>query len=152
MDDDPYICKHLTLYINYRFITKSSQRACFKGKTDCVEELLNLAANVEAEDGNSWTGLHFAARYGHQEIVELLLKKGAKTGKKVTGGPDTRLAGGDMQSVVDHTAADLAKVNGHKDIVDILVSAGDELSEDAKAFKDEDVWKDKPMTINCPQQ
>ena len=57
-----------------------------------------------------------------------------------------------MQSVEDYSAADLAKVNGHKDIADILVTAGDELSDEAKDFKDEDLWKDQPLKVSCPQQ
>lgn len=111
-----------------------------------------MKADIEAEDDNGWTPLHFAARYGFHEIVKLLLKNGAKTGKRVTGGPDIRMAGGDMRPVEDNTASDLGKLNGHNNVVDILLSAGDELSEDVKDVKDEDLWKEEPRTINCAQQ
>ena len=33
---------------------------------------------MNAKDENSWTPLHFAARHGHKEIVELLIAKGAE--------------------------------------------------------------------------
>jgi ankyrin repeat protein len=47
--------------------------ACFKGQLDCVQELLRLGADIEAQDDSAWTPLHFAARYGHLDVVKLLL-------------------------------------------------------------------------------
>lgn len=85
-----------------------------------------LGTNIESDDDNSWTPLHFVARYGHVEIVKLLLKpegeiRGAELRKRTTGGPG-------FGELDDCTALDLAKSNGHGDIICILLEAGDILT------------------------
>ncbi|KAH7398081.1 ankyrin repeat-containing domain protein [Cadophora sp. MPI-SDFR-AT-0126] len=96
--------------------------ACFKGKVECVRELLRAAADIQAVDDSSWTPLHFAANYGHVQVVEMLLnpegRKPALLNKRTTGGQ----GGGNC------TAADLGKLCGYDNIVEILVAAGDMLS------------------------
>jgi len=43
----------------------------------CAEVLLEAGAAVDALDKNNNTALHYAAGYGRDECVELLLKNGA---------------------------------------------------------------------------
>lgn len=43
----------------------------------CAEVLLEAGAGVDALDKNNNTALHYAAGYGRDECVELLLKNGA---------------------------------------------------------------------------
>ena len=66
--------------------------ACEKGQKEVIEFLLS-EQGIEIEAGGkhheeSWTNLHWACRYGHHEIVQLLLNKGAninaQTSKKST--------------------------------------------------------------------
>ncbi len=52
-------------------------RAVKKGAVDQVREVLAAGLHVQTVNGNKWTALHEAARYGHVEIVELLLAAGA---------------------------------------------------------------------------
>jgi ankyrin repeat protein len=54
--------------------------ACGMGSTAAAEYLLSLpqaAAMVMAEDNEGYTALHFAAHSEHDDIVQLLLRKGA---------------------------------------------------------------------------
>ena len=43
-----------------------------------VEILLNAGASVKLRDSNGYTALHYAAKNGNLEIVELLLASGAQ--------------------------------------------------------------------------
>ncbi|KAH9523657.1 hypothetical protein Btru_040613 [Bulinus truncatus] len=61
--------------------------ASAKGKLDCVHYLLNVRKDlIDCRNTFGDTSLHLAARYGHAEVVSLLLSAGAKltynTGKK----------------------------------------------------------------------
>ena len=55
--------------------------ACEKGQKEVIEFLLGEQGIAIEEGGKhheeSWTNLHWACRYGHHEIVQLLLNKGA---------------------------------------------------------------------------
>ena len=75
--------------------------------------------NVKSADGSGGrTPLHFAAYYGHEEIVELLISKGADVNTK------TNLGG---------TPLNEAAVNGHKEIADLLRKHGGKMGEELKA-------------------
>ena len=37
----------------------------------CIKKLLVDGANIDVDDGEGWTPLHMAARYGHREIVKV---------------------------------------------------------------------------------
>ncbi|AVP87198.1 hypothetical protein phytr_2410 [Candidatus Phycorickettsia trachydisci] len=56
-------------------------RAVKEGKIDVVKELLDLGIDVNGLDDKFFTPLQMAAKCGHYEIVELLLKKGADVDK-----------------------------------------------------------------------
>jgi cytohesin len=51
-----------------------------------VQALLDAGADVNAKDENDMTALHYAAEYGHEEIVELLLAKEADVNAKANDG------------------------------------------------------------------
>jgi ankyrin repeat protein len=48
------------------------------GAFEVVRLLLERGADVEAKDNNGKNSLQEAARYGHDEVVKLLLEHGAK--------------------------------------------------------------------------
>jgi ankyrin repeat protein len=48
-----------------------------EGNISKVKEDIFRGANVDFQDDNGWTALHFASQEGHIEIVRLLLEKGA---------------------------------------------------------------------------
>lgn len=121
--------------------------AAFKGQLACAEELLSLGADKEAIDDSGWTPLHFAARYHHEEVIRLLLRAGAQIGRKVEGGPEPKLVDGEVIEICGFTAADLARITrGGQECVDVLVDAGDVLSEETKDLKDDDLWKEEGGT------
>jgi len=45
-----------------------------KGKTECVELLLEQRANIMAGDNRNWTPLHYAAYNGHPKVINFLVK------------------------------------------------------------------------------
>ncbi|KAK3748621.1 hypothetical protein QZH41_005351 [Actinostola sp. cb2023] len=60
---------------------------CCIGDEAKVKSLLDKGVNVNAANRiNGWTPLHWAAKRGHKDIVELLLKEGAVTTSKTKKG------------------------------------------------------------------
>ena len=54
--------------------------AAKKENIEMVRFLLNIGANVNAVDDNSWCPIHFAAKYTENvQLVQLLLDNGANT-------------------------------------------------------------------------
>ena len=52
------------------------------GDTDSVASLLENKADIDSTEGEmECTALHLAAMYGHKELLEMLLKKGADAQK-----------------------------------------------------------------------
>ena len=49
------------------------------GNIEAVKQHLAAGTDVNSKTGFIWTPLHYAAREGHKEIVELLRKHGGKT-------------------------------------------------------------------------
>lgn len=62
---------------NYGF-SRALQRACFWGKQDVVELLLEHGADVNGRDGSERTALIQAIFHGSENVVKLLLKQGAE--------------------------------------------------------------------------
>jgi ankyrin repeat protein len=89
-------------------------KAAFAGEFPEVKRLLDKGANVNAKRDNGVTALMGASIEGHQEVVELLLAKGADVDAKVYFFGHSSGA----------TACDLASEKGHKEIVKLLVRAG----------------------------
>ncbi|KAK3291904.1 heterokaryon incompatibility protein-domain-containing protein [Chaetomium fimeti] len=52
------------------------------GHTDIVRRYLGMGVDVDGADSNGFTALHFASRRGYEEIVALLLQKGADVNRK----------------------------------------------------------------------
>jgi hypothetical protein len=48
-----------------------------EGNIEAVKQHLDTGTNVNVKDGVGTTPLHYAAKEGHKEIVELLINKGA---------------------------------------------------------------------------
>ena len=54
--------------------------AAHSADADTVKLLLLQEANVNCQDGDNWTPLHYAAAQGHVSVLELLIDQGkAKT-------------------------------------------------------------------------
>ena len=60
--------------------------AADQGNIEAVKQHLDAGANVNAKDEVGWTLLHTAAFYGHKEIAELLIAKGADVNAKDVDG------------------------------------------------------------------
>ncbi len=57
-----------------------------EGNVKAVKQHLAAGADTNVRDGQGMTPLHWATQYGHKEIVELLIAKGADVNAKRTGG------------------------------------------------------------------
>jgi hypothetical protein len=64
---------------------------------------------VSSSDLNGWTPLHITAKYGHKDVAELLLAKGAAVNAKADDG---------------ETPLDLALAKGHWDVAELLRQHG----------------------------
>ena len=84
--------------------------AAMRGDVDAVGSLLDAGEDVNAAHGDGMTGLHWAARRGGLEMVEVLIGAGAD--------PDavTRLG--------EHTPLHVASTVGSAAVVDALLQAG----------------------------
>ena len=61
--------------------------AAAKGNIDAVKHHLAAGVDVNAKGYRGFTPLHYAARNGRKEIVELLITKGADVNVKIVSGP-----------------------------------------------------------------
>ena len=94
-------------------------RAAENGQTTTVQALLAHGADIHAMANRGETALILAALYGHTDIVEELLDKGANI--EVT------------DSVMESTALIWAAQNGHTAIVEALLAKG-------AAIEAKDIW------------
>lgn len=74
---------------------------------DVINYILDYGLDIDAAQGDGKTALMVAAASGRKDIVELLLNRGANPRIIASG----------------FKAEDLARINGHKDVVEILVQA-----------------------------
>lgn len=66
-----------------------------------------MSANIR--EGNNWTPLHSASRFGHYSVAQLLLTRGA---------------GINLRDNTGRTALDQAQINNHYDVAELLRSYG----------------------------
>ena len=92
------------------------------GNIDAVKQHLAAGTDVNARDKDGWTPLHPASYEGHQEIVELLIGKGADVNAKVEFGP--------LQGI---TPLDSANNRGRTEIVSLLRKHGGKTKKELEA-------------------
>lgn len=86
--------------------------ACVAGKIDTVEnELVNNPALLESHNSDGWTPLHLAAFFGHPELAEKLIARGAAVDARST-------------NAMKNTPLHAAVAGGRTDIVDLLLKRG----------------------------
>lgn len=95
--------------------------AASQGHTDVVALLIERGANVDSTTSDGRTPLISAAIYGNTEVVEQLLEAGAdKTATTTAHNPLASEPPSPDSEPEPKTAADMARMNGHDDIVAIL--------------------------------
>ena len=81
-----------------------------KGNVEAVKQYLNAGGDLEAKGGwGKRTPLHGAAKFGHKEIAELLIVKGADV---------------NMKNRFGWTPLAFAAERSHKEIVELLIAKG----------------------------
>ncbi|MCP4259034.1 MAG: hypothetical protein GY774_16235 [Planctomycetes bacterium] len=96
---------------------KENQIGFFDGKRQ-VWAFTQGDSDVNCLDGNGYTPLHYAARNGQKQKVELLISKGADVNTKDRW---------------DGTALYIAASQGHKHIVELLIDSGADLNTKREA-------------------
>ena len=93
--------------------TPDLHKAAREGDADRVRELLDAGADVNARNADKqrlqYTPLHWAAYYGHLEIAEILISRGADL---------------DADDPYYSTPLYLAVEEGHPEVVEFLISKG----------------------------
>ena len=125
--------------------------AAIHGQKEIAELLIAAGADVSANTTTRGTPLHLVAFEGHKEIIELLIAEGADVNAIIVSGPlqfnvgdialnfttDSEIAAllrkhGGMTSEElrsGMTPLHLAAVNGHKEIVELLIAKGADVNE-----------------------
>ena len=78
--------------------------ASYGGLAQAAHDLIRLGSNVNARDEFGWTALMYGAYAGHVEVVDVLIRHGARARAGYLG----------------HTSLYWAARNGHKRVVDLL--------------------------------
>ena len=94
------------------------------GDIEAVKEFLAAGADVNAKTESEWTPLLYAAFKGHKEIAELLIAEGADVNAKILLHPGLNTV---------KTPLDIATMNKHPEIVDLLRKHGGKTGEELKA-------------------
>ena len=88
----------------------SIHEAVEKGNVEAVKQYLNAGGDLEAKGGwGKRTPLHSAAQFGHKEIAELLIVKGADV---------------NMKNRFGWTPLAFAAERSHKEVVELLIAKG----------------------------
>ena len=103
--------------------TPDLHKAAREGDADRVRELLDAGADVNVRNADKqrlqYTPLHYAAYYGHLEIAEILISRGADL---------------DAEDPAYSTPLYLAAEQGHPKVVEFLVSKGAEVNVKSNAW------------------
>jgi hypothetical protein len=94
-------------------LTKHLLEAIEKGNKNLIEFALHAGADINAQDKDGYTRLHWATFIGNKDIVELLLKAGADVNKADNYGK---------------TSLHKAARKGYKDIVELLLQHGADIN------------------------
>lgn len=88
---------------------KDIWQAAAEGEFDTVKSFIDNGLDANIQNENGWTPLHFAARYGHVDVVRALLD----SDKSLAQAPD----------VTGGVALHYAAMNGHDDVCRMLLLA-----------------------------
>ncbi len=91
-------------------------QACLNGNVDGARDYLNRGADINATHIEGGQALHFAASYGHKDIVQLLIDHAREKGLVL----DINAKAGSQQTTPLHVAC----TKGHLDAVKILLENG----------------------------
>ena len=94
--------------------------ASMEGHLEVVQYLIDKGADIDAKADNGITALLVASSKGHLEAVKYLISKGSNINAVASNGTD------------NFTALDVAKINKHYKIAEVLRKAG---AKSAKAIK-----------------
>ena len=150
------------------------------GHLPCVETLLELGADVDAEDRRGWQAIHEAALHGRVECLEKLLRNGASPNAVAYNGngPSTPLhyaarhghlqcvkvllrygADWSMGNEYGETPLHCTAMRGHVDCMKALAEAGDQTCllqcPGVSVSKGKCAlcrWKRKTSNLNCRQE
>ncbi|MEN6426655.1 MAG: ankyrin repeat domain-containing protein [Phycisphaerales bacterium] len=104
-------------------VQRSLHDAAVAGDLVGVQRLLSDGVDVNSRDREGYTALHHAARQAHQELVKLLIEKGAEVNVVAGAGGETPL----HAAVVCVYRDPVVKV-GEKSVVRLLAAAGADLN------------------------
>uniref|UniRef100_K3WU08 Uncharacterized protein n=1 Tax=Globisporangium ultimum (strain ATCC 200006 / CBS 805.95 / DAOM BR144) TaxID=431595 RepID=K3WU08_GLOUD len=101
--------------------------ACGRGHVDKVCEWISRGCDLNAKDGSGWSALHYAADFGHLDVVQILLE--CVMTPEV---PPTSVSNSSVHHLADVNSRDAcgwtplmcAAANGHTEIVEVLISGG----------------------------
>ncbi|KAJ4829592.1 hypothetical protein Tsubulata_038398 [Turnera subulata] len=99
LDDDGQGVIHLAASLGYNW---------------AIKPIVTAGISINFRDANGWTALHWAAFYGREETVAVLVSLGASPGALTDPSPEYPLG---------RTPADLASGNGHKGISGFLAES-----------------------------
>ncbi len=125
--------------------------ACWKGRIDCVRDILKNGMDVNCQNGFGAHALLCSSSQGHKEIVEMLINMKANTELKTKYGATPLIAACEtghteiaeilIKSGANINACDIggrnaletASLRGKKEVVELLKKYGsEEISEDKK--------------------
>jgi ankyrin repeat protein len=116
-------------------------KAALNGHLEAARQLIEAGAEVNLTDKGGYSALMLAASHNHADIIDLLLAAGADPNQIEQTGGFTALiwaaqlghtaavkrlleasADPGVHDLDGHTAADLARQNGHREILDLLIT------------------------------
>lgn len=118
-------CQKLRKVINSRDVYYRTPLivAAKKGQLDCVRVVVERAANLFAIDRDANTCLHYAALYGHTQVVEYLIHK-TRSREHGPGGRDLLDRFLNKRNICGFSALHYAIWRGHVAVVRLLLNSG----------------------------